>query len=122
MSATNPRARVQTTMLFVALAAGAIVGQWLFSQGGAGAWWSVAGEFMLLRPLQMIVVPLVVLSVVSGIASIGEPSRLGMVGGATVAFYVGTMLMATTLGAVAVHVFQPGGGVGEAELAALVEG
>ncbi|MFM1805533.1 MAG: hypothetical protein RL136_2412, partial [Planctomycetota bacterium] len=92
---SHSKGRKQTLLLFVGLALGVIVGQWLFTSSGpsgVGDWWSTAGELLLLRPLQMIVVPLVVLSVASGIASIGAPSKLGMIGGATVAFYVGTML------------------------------
>ncbi len=118
----STRGRTQTLFLFAALVLGVIVGQVLFVQhGGAiGGWWSAAGELLLLRPLQMIVVPLVVLSVASGIASIGDPSKLGLIGSATIAFYIASMLVAATLGAVAVAVFQPGAGWSPAEVDALI--
>ncbi|MEY3027801.1 MAG: hypothetical protein RLZZ238_2698 [Planctomycetota bacterium] len=120
---SHSKGRKQTLLLFVGLALGVIVGQWLFTSSGpsgVGDWWSTAGELLLLRPLQMIVVPLVVLSVASGIASIGAPSKLGMIGGATVAFYVGTMLIAASIGAVAVAVFQPGVGPTPEEVQSLL--
>ncbi len=116
--------RVQTVALFAALLFGVAVGQWLhvsYGADGVGAWWGTAGELLLLRPLQMIVVPLVALSVISGIASIGDPSKLGLIGGATVAFYVGSMLVAATLGATAVGFFQPGAGLDPAQLNSLVQ-
>jgi Na+/H+-dicarboxylate symporter len=115
--------RRQTALLLIALVAGVALGQYLFVSVGpaqVGTWWTAAGELLLLRPLQMIVVPLVVLSVISGIASIGEPARLGIVGGATVAFYVVTMLVAASIGALAVSVFQPGAGVPEGEVQAML--
>jgi len=118
-----PARRSQTLFLFIALVLGVAVGQWMHASVGAegvGGWWSAAGELLLLRPLQMIVVPLVVLSVASGIASIGEPSRLGLIGSATVGFYVASMLVAATLGAIAVEWFQPGSGVIPSDLEALV--
>ncbi len=115
--------RRQTGLLLIALVAGVALGQYLFvsvGPSGVGAWWTAAGELLLLRPLQMIVVPLVVLSVISGIASIGEPARLGVVGGATVAFYVVTMLIAASIGALAVTVFEPGAGVSDTEVQSML--
>ena len=47
----------------------------------------MAGEYVLIRPLKMLIIPLILFSVVSGVCSIGDPSRLGLVGGATV-FYL----------------------------------
>ncbi|RLS87261.1 MAG: dicarboxylate/amino acid:cation symporter [Planctomycetota bacterium] len=114
--------RWQTGLLFVALILGVAVGQ-MFHQSAnpenLSAWWSVGGEMLLLRPLQMIVVPLVVLSVASGIASIGDPSKLGIIGSATMAFYVASMLLAAALGATAVEIFQPGAGISAQDLEAL---
>jgi Na+/H+-dicarboxylate symporter len=114
--------RTQMLLLFAALILGAAVGQWMHASGAEiGAWWNTAGELFLLRPLQMIVVPLVVLSVATGIASIGDPAKLGLIGGATVAFYVSSMLVAATLGAVCVAAFQPGLGWSAAEIDLLLQ-
>ncbi|MEY4822905.1 MAG: Proton/glutamate symport protein Proton/aspartate symport protein, partial [Planctomycetota bacterium] len=114
--------RWQTGLLFVALILGVAVGQFFHQSANPenlSAWWSVGGEMLLLRPLQMIVVPLVVLSVASGIASIGDPSKLGIIGSATMAFYVASMLLAAALGATAVEIFQPGAGISAQDLEAL---
>ncbi|MFZ9881224.1 MAG: dicarboxylate/amino acid:cation symporter [Phycisphaerales bacterium] len=120
-AAPSPHGRLQTILLFAGLLLGIAVGQWMHvNEISVGAWWNTAGELFLLRPLQMIVVPLVVLSVATGIASIGEPSRLGLIGSATVGFYVCSMLVAATLGAVCVAYFQPGAGWSPAEVESLL--
>jgi Na+/H+-dicarboxylate symporter len=91
---------------------GVVIGQVVLYRGEAGAlgehWIRQAGELVLLRPLQILVVPLVFVSVVVGAASIGAPSRLGVVGGATVVYYVTTMLMAATLGTALAASARPG--------------
>ncbi|MCE2882854.1 MAG: dicarboxylate/amino acid:cation symporter [Planctomycetaceae bacterium] len=120
-AAPSSHGRLQTILLFAGLLLGVAVGQWMHvNEVSVGAWWNTAGEMFLLRPLQMIVVPLVVLSVATGIASIGDPSRLGLIGSATIGFYVSSMLIAATLGAICVAYFQPGAGWSPAEVEALV--
>jgi Na+/H+-dicarboxylate symporter len=68
----------------------------------------VTGEYVLIRPLKMLIIPLILFSVVSGVCSIGDPSRLGLVGGATVFYYLATMAIAVTIGATLVTMIQPG--------------
>jgi len=82
--APSGHGRIQTIAIFAALVAGIAVGQW-FHDPAAGAasvggGWLLAGELLLLRPLQMIVIPLVMVAVIHGISSIGDPKRLGMLG------------------------------------------
>ncbi len=67
------------------------------------------GDLVLIKPLKMLLVPLIVASVVVGTASL-EPARLGKLGGLAVLFYLGTMLAAGTLGVVLVTTIQPGQG------------
>lgn len=82
--------------------------------------WVTAGELLLLRPLQMIVIPLVLVAVVHGIASIGDPKQLGRLGLIVAAFYLGCMLCAATLGTVLVETIRPGSGLSSEESARLL--
>ena len=75
---------------------------------GADHWTKTVGDIVLIRPLMLMIIPLVLVSVVCGVCSIGDPSRLGIIGGSTVTYYLATMLMAVVLGATLVTVIEPG--------------
>ena len=66
---------------------------------------------LFLRLLKLIVLPLIVVSIVSGIQAIGDPNQLGRVGWRTIVYYMATTLAAVTLGIVVVNVIQPGVGL-----------
>ena len=68
------------------------------------------GEFLFIRPLRLLIIPIVFVSIVVGVTSIGDPQRLGLVGGATIVFYFITMFMAVLLGLVLVNLIKPGDG------------
>ena len=100
-----------TILIVVGLLIGVAVGELLFQRGAAAAtvdWFRVAGDLVLIRPLKLMIVPIVFVSVVVGVTSIGNPSKLGLIGGSTVVYYMATMLLAVSLGATMVSVFQPG--------------
>jgi Na+/H+-dicarboxylate symporter len=65
---------------------------------------------VFLRALNMVVVPLIFSSIVSGVASIGGGSNLGRLGAKTILFYIGTSLIAILTGLFFVNLFQPGVG------------
>ena len=67
----------------------------------------VGGE-VFLRLLKMMVVPLVVMSVMSGILGLGDIRKLGRPGGSAVLFYLSTTVVAVVVGLVVVNVIQPG--------------
>jgi Na+/H+-dicarboxylate symporter len=110
-----------TVLILLGLVAGALAGQWLHASGGAetAAMWMYWGDLVLIRPLRLLVIPIVLLSVLAGVTSIGDPSRLGLVGGATLLYYLATMLVAVILGAVLVTTIEPGVGVPPEQSAAL---
>jgi len=115
-------AGLQTALLFLALIAAIATGQSLHG-GEAAAWpvWSIAGDYLLVRPLQALVIPIVFLSVLCGIASVGTPAKLGRLGIGTVVLYVLSMLIAAALGATLVEWFSPGAGVSPEARAALMQ-
>ena len=78
---------ILTLLILVGLVAGAIVGEIQHRNVDnfveLGDSWMSVGSLILIRPLMPLVLPLVFLSVVVGVTSIGDPSRLGLVGGST---------------------------------------
>ena len=66
------------------------------------------GGDIFLRLLTMMVVPLVMASVMSGIIGLGDVRKLGRPGGAAVAYYLTTTLLAVIVGLVMVNLIQPG--------------
>ena len=68
----------------------------------------LADIFMAL--LKMLIVPLVMSSIISGVAGVGSPRDLGRLGGKTFAYYITTSLLAIFLGQLLVNVIQPGSG------------
>ncbi|WP_025896020.1 dicarboxylate/amino acid:cation symporter [Kordiimonas gwangyangensis] len=66
---------------------------------------------IFLRLIRMIVVPLVFITLVSGVVAMGDPKRLGSLGIKTLSLYIGTTLVAITIGLVLAAIIQPGVGV-----------
>ncbi len=58
--------------------------------------------------LKLIAVPLVLVSLITGVASLSDISRLSRIGSKTIGIYLGTTVLAVFLGLVLVNVFEPG--------------
>jgi Na+/H+-dicarboxylate symporter len=63
---------------------------------------------MFLNALKMLIVPLIVSSIIVGIAGIGNSENLGRLGGKTIGYYALTSLLAIFVGLLAVNLIQPG--------------
>ncbi len=63
---------------------------------------------LFLNALKMLIVPLVVSSIVVGIAGIGSSSNLGRLGGKTLLYYFTTSLLAILIGLSVVNFISPG--------------
>ncbi len=109
-----------TTRIFIALIVGAVVGiiiRYLIPAGYIRDDIVVNGIFTVLgqgfiRLMQMLVVPLVFFSLVTGAMSIGDTEKLGRVGVKTVAFYVCTTALAVAIALTVANVVRPGVGMG----------
>lgn len=66
---------------------------------------------LFIKLLKMIIVPLIIASVIMGVAEIGDIRKLGRLGGKTVLYYVSTTGLAVVLGIIMVNVMRPGVGV-----------
>jgi len=77
---------------------------------GIAARLNLGGEIFL-RLLQMVVVPLVMASVMSGILGLGDVRKLGRPGGYAVLYYLSTTVFAVITGLIVVNVIDPGVGI-----------
>lgn len=92
----------------LAVAAGLVVGKdgLLFGYDLVAVFDLLGKLFM--NAMKMLVVPLVMSSVICGVASLGQGHDLGRVGGRTLALYVGTTFIAVMVALVVSHVVRPG--------------
>lgn len=115
------RTNLLTVLILLGLVAGALVGEFGIYRMGVTVdgdhWLKAVGDIVLIRPLKLLIIPLILFSVISGITRIGDPSKLGKVGSATLIYYLATMFMAVTLGAFLVTWIAPGVLPEEARLA-----
>lgn len=66
---------------------------------------------LFLNALKMLIIPLVLAAVITGIASLGDVRKLGRIGGATMCYYLVTTGIAVLVGLVMVNLIQPGAGL-----------
>ena len=93
--------------IFGALVLGVIVGV-IWGPGSENIAW--VGE-LFIRLIRMVVVPLVFVTLVSGVVAMGDPSKLGSLGVKTLAIYMFTTLAAISIGLFLAAILQPGVGV-----------
>ncbi len=70
---------------------------------------------LFLNALKMLIVPLIVSSIIVGVAGIGGSGNLGRLGGKTLLYYATTTLLAILVGLLVVNLIQPGVVEGTAE-------
>ncbi|MCH2577511.1 MAG: dicarboxylate/amino acid:cation symporter [Pseudomonadales bacterium] len=101
--------------ILAALILGVIVGM-IWGPGSESIVW--IGD-LFIRLIRMVVVPLVFVTLVAGVVSMGDPSKLGSLGVKTLAIYMLTTLVAICIGLFLAATLQPGIGV---DLSAAVPG
>ena len=98
--------------ILIALALAVPVGLWAGRDGGAfGITFYAVFDFvgtLFLNALKMLIVPLIMASIISGIAGIGSSSALGRLGGRTLLYYMTTSLLAILVGLLLVNMIAPG--------------
>ena len=92
--------------ILIALIAGTLFGIYF---SGQVVWITWMGD-LFLKLLKMVIIPLIVSSIITGIAGIGSPESLGRLGLKTISFYMGTSLLAILLGLFLVNLIKPGMG------------
>lgn len=92
--------------ILIALAGGTLFGVYF---PGFTPWVAWAGD-LFLRLLKMVIIPLIMSSIITGIAGIGTPESLGRLGLKTIGFYFSTSFFAIVLGLLLVNLIRPGTG------------
>jgi len=63
---------------------------------------------LFVKLLKMLIVPLIVASMIMGVARVGDVRKLGSLGGKTFAFYILTTFMSVAIGLLMVNLIRPG--------------
>ncbi len=107
-----------TQFIVIGMIAGIIAGYIANSMlaGDAASAKQVASYFKLLAEIflqlvKMIIAPLVLSTIVVGIAHMGDSAALGRIGGRALAWFIAASLISLSLGLVLVNLFKPGVGV-----------
>ncbi|MBN2589397.1 MAG: dicarboxylate/amino acid:cation symporter [Sedimentisphaerales bacterium] len=95
------------TQILIAIVLGLVTGIVLGEKAGE---LEIVGD-LFIRLLKMIIVPLILASIVTGIISLGDTKKLGRIGLKTFLYYLTTTALAVILGLVLVNIIQPGKGV-----------
>jgi Na+/H+-dicarboxylate symporter len=75
--------------------------------------WKIIIGLIFVRLLKFIAVPLVLFSIISGVSTLPDPSRLGRMGAKTLAAYIITTVSAVTIGLFLVNMLKPGNYIAE---------
>jgi Na+/H+-dicarboxylate symporter len=98
--------------ILIALILAVLVGSLTGTEAGIfGVTFYQAYDFigtLFLNALKMLIVPLIVSSIVVGIAGIGSGGALGRLGGKTLLYYMATSLIAILIGLMLVNMVSPG--------------
>ncbi len=85
---------------------GAIFGWGAFTSDWIAPWGKI-----FINLLKLIAIPLVLGSLVAGVASLSDLKKLSRIGGKTIAIYISTTIVSVTIGLLVVNLFQPGDSV-----------
>ena len=108
--------RYLTLFVLAGLILGVGVGYVLHANQPSDAWPEIAANFKLitdvfLRLIKMIIAPLVLSTLVVGIAHMGDTGSLGRVGVRTLLWFITASIFSLVLGLVIVHILQPSVGL-----------
>lgn len=113
------RAMTLWKRVFIGLALGVLTGLGLHyglgaEQGSAVAtkWFKPFGDAFV-SLIRMLIVPLIVTTLISGMIAMGDPKRIGSLGARTIGLYLLTTFFAVWLGIIMATIFQPGSGMSE---------
>jgi len=85
-----------------------LVSGWYFGPDMVKVSW--LGE-LFLNALKMMILPLIIAAVISGVASMGDIRKLGRIGGITLGYYITTTGIAVFIGLIMVNLIEPGVGL-----------
>ena len=101
--------------IIIGLVLGLLLGMIAATQGWGvfvSNWISPFGKIFI-NLLKLIAVPLVLSSLITGVASLSDLKKLSRIGGRTISIYIATTSVAVTIGLLSVNMLQPGSTVPE---------
>lgn len=101
--------------IFIGLALGIIVGAVFYGNPHVAGYLQPIGDIFI-RLIKMIVVPIVISSLIVGVAGVGDMKSLGKLGGKTLLYFEIITTIAIIVGLLAANVFQPGAGIDQSKL------
>jgi proton glutamate symport protein len=101
--------------IFIGLALGILVGAVFYGNPHVASYLQPIGDIFI-RLIKMIVVPIVISSLIVGVAGVGDMKSLGKLGGKTLLYFEIITTIAIIVGLLAANVFQPGDGVDRSHL------
>jgi len=96
--------------IIIGLALGLVYGM-VAAQSGWGSFttdWIAPFGTIFINLLKLIAMPLVLASLITGVASLSDLKKLSRIGGKTIGIYVGTTAVAVTIGLISVNMLKPG--------------
>ena len=75
--------------------------------------WVASFGKIFINLLKLIAVPLVLTSLITGVASLSDTKKLSRIGGKTIVIYLFTTAVAVTIGLIVVNILQPGSSLSE---------
>ncbi len=101
--------------ILIGLVLGIAIGALLNHFSAEKAWWIAnvlqpAGDIFI-RLIKMIVIPIVIASLVVGIAGVGDAKKLGRIGLKTIIYFEVVTTVAIVVGLLLANFFQPGAGI-----------
>lgn len=103
----HKHALVLLILIVIGVIAGIAAG-WLWGPAMEGVAWMGT---LFLNALKMLIVPLILAAVISGIASLGDIRKLGRIGGITLIYFLTTTAIAVLIGLLMVNLIRPGEGL-----------
>ncbi|MCM3786822.1 glutamate/aspartate:proton symporter GltP [Domibacillus indicus] len=96
--------------ILIGLILGIAVGAMFFGNPHVATYLQPIGDIFL-RLIKMIVIPIVISSIIVGVAGVGDTKKLGRLGGKTILYFEIITTIAILVGLAAANIFQPGAGV-----------
>lgn len=103
----HKHAAILLGLIVVGVIGGGLCG-WFFGPAMTNVAWLGT---LFLNALKMLIVPLILAAVISGVASLGDVRKLGRIGGVTLIYFAVTTAIAVLIGLIMVNLIQPGAGL-----------
>ncbi|ANB58610.1 proton/sodium-glutamate symport protein [Anoxybacillus sp. B7M1] len=96
--------------ILIGLILGIVVGAIFYGNPAVATYLQPIGDIFL-RLIKMIVIPIVVASLIVGVANVGDIKKLGRLGGKTIIYFEIITTIAIVVGLLVANVFHPGTGI-----------